>query len=112
MCSSDLEAGYAVTVRADGPGVSQLPPWLKAKPLLNDLDELARSYWEAEVHLVVGHPSIEGAVFPSKVWNSLAAGRQVLEAGFGPRMRRELEDSRSADFRTHVDRWVALLEAS
>jgi len=110
-CRELVDAGYTVTIRADGPGVARLPPWLPASPLLDDLDDLARSYWQAEVHLVAGHPDIEGAVFPSKLWNSLAAGRRVVEAGFGARMRRELEVARAADFRTHLPRWVELLAA-
>lgn len=108
-CRALTDAGYTVTVRADGPGVAKLPAWLKASPLFDDLDALVRSYHEAEVHLIAGHPDIEGAVFPSKVWNSLAAGRRVIATGFGPRMTRELEVARGVDFRTHLPQWVALL---
>ncbi len=108
-CRALTDAGYAVVVRADGPGVAKLPDWLKASPLFDDLDALVRSYHEAEVHLIAGHPNIEGAVFPSKVWNSLAVGRRVIATGFGPRMLRELEVARAADFRAHLPQWVALL---
>lgn len=110
-CRELVDAGYAVTIRADGPGVAKLPPWLPASPLLDDLDDLAGSYWASELHLVAGHPDIEGAVFPSKVWNSLAAGRRVEATGFGPRMSAELERARAADFSAHLGQWVELLTA-
>ena len=48
---------------------------------------------EAETHLVAAHPRIQGAVFPSKLWNSLAAGRRILYSGFAGAMQAELEAS-------------------
>jgi hypothetical protein len=108
-CRELTDEGFTVTVRADGPGVARLPSWLAPSPLFANLDELKRSYWESEVHLVAAHPNIERAFFPSKVWNSLAAGRRIVLSGFGPRMRRELEVAQTADFGGHLAQWVRLL---
>jgi hypothetical protein len=74
-----------------------------------DPGELARSYWEAEVHLVAGHPRFPDAVFPSKFWNARATGRPVLASGFAGAMAVELEAARTVDFRTHLLQWTRLV---
>jgi hypothetical protein len=109
-CRTLLDAGYSLTIRADGPGKARLPGWIPTSPLLTDADELIRSYWEAEVHLVAGDPRIEHAIFPSKVWNAIVAGRRLVATGFGPVMRRELEASLASDPRTHLGSFVRLIE--
>ena len=109
-CRTLLDAGYSITVRADGPGKAKLPGWLPALPLFADADDLIRSYWDAEIHLVAGDPRIERAIFPSKIWNGVIASRRIVATGFGPLMRRELEASLTSDPRTHLASFVRLIE--
>lgn len=111
-CRALVSSGFSLTVRADGPGAAKLPACIQRAPLLASIEELARSYWEAEVHVVAGHPAINRAVFPSKVWNSIATGRRIVAAGFGPESRAELKLSQTLDAREHVQQWVRLLAAS
>ena len=109
LCRKLRDDGYEVTVRGDGPGMKGLPPWVRAAPPLVDSAELVRSYWEAEVHLVAGHPRLPDAVFPSKFWNARATDRPVLASGFTGAMAEELEAARQADFRSHLRQWIALV---
>ena len=109
LCRRLVDEGYEVTVRGDGPGMKSLPGWVRREPLLTDQDALVRSYWEAEVHLVAGHPELPDAVFPSKIWNALAAGRPVLASGFSPPMLEELEQARRAEPRSHIAQWVSFV---
>ena len=109
MCRKLRDDGYEVTVRGDGPGMRQLPDWIRAAPPLVESAELVRSYWEAEVHLVAGHPRLPDAVFPSKFWNARATGRPVLASGFTGAMADELEAARQADFRSHLPLWTDLV---
>ena len=108
LCRRLVDEGYEVTVRGDGPGMKGLPGARSEAPL-TDPEALVRSYWEAEVHLVAGHPELPDAVFPSKVWNALAAGRPVLASGFSGPMLQELEEARRAEPRSHIRAWVSLV---
>lgn len=106
LCRGLREQGYQITVRGDGPGMAQLPAWIHAAPPFTDPAALVRSYWEAEVHLVAGHPRLPDAIFPSKFWNAAATGRPVLASGFTGVMAEELEAARAADFRAHLPQWT------
>jgi len=109
LCQTLRDKGYEVTVRGDGPGMTRLPGWIRAAPPVVDPEELVRSYWEAEVHLVAGHPRFPDAVFPSKFWNARATGRPVLASGFTGVMAEELEAARTSDFRTHLPQWTRMV---
>jgi colanic acid biosynthesis glycosyl transferase WcaI len=109
LCRRLRDDGYEITVRGDGPGMLKLPEWIRAARPVLESAELVRSYWEAELHLVAGHPSFPDAVFPSKFWNARATGRPVLASGFTGVMVEELELARAADFRTHLPRWTELV---
>jgi putative colanic acid biosynthesis glycosyltransferase WcaI len=109
LCRRLRDDGYEITVRGDGPGMAKLPDWIRAAPPLVDEAELARSYWDAEVHLVAGHPALPDAVFPSKFWNAMATGRPVLASGFTGVMAEELEAARRADYKAHLSRCTALV---
>jgi hypothetical protein len=109
LCRTLRDKGYEVTVRGDGPGMGRLPDWIRAAPPLVESAELVRSYWEAEVHLVAGHPRLPDAVFPSKFWNARATGRPVLASGFTGAMAEELDAARQADFQSHLPQWTALV---
>jgi hypothetical protein len=111
LCRGLREKGYEITVRGDGPGMSRLPHWIRAAPLLVDPADLIRSYWEAEVHLVAGHPRFPDAIFPSKFWNAAATGRPVLASGFSGVMAEELEAARVSDFRAHLPQWTRFLSS-
>lgn len=111
LCRRLVADGYEVTVRGDGPGMKQLPSWVRAEPPLSDPAALVRSYWEAETHLVAGHPELPDAVFPSKTWNALAAGRPVLASGFAGAMLEELEAARRAEPHRHRHEWVRFLSS-
>jgi hypothetical protein len=104
LCEEMRSHGYSITVRGDGKGMSSLPGWIQALPPIADVEVLRRSYWEAEVHLVAGHPDFPGAVFPSKFWNALATGRRVLVSGFSGPMLDELRIARESDWKEHLPR--------
>jgi hypothetical protein len=106
LCRQLAGEGYEITVRGDGPGMRGLPSWVQAAPPLTDPEALIRSYWDAELHLAAGHPLIPDAVFPSKIWNALAAGRPVRISGCGPAMLEELEVARRARPADHLREWV------
>jgi putative colanic acid biosynthesis glycosyltransferase WcaI len=108
-CRTLHEQGYAITVRGDGPGIAQLPSFIHVARPFVDPEELIRSYWEAEVHLIAGHPLLGDAVFPSKFWNAQATGRPVLATGFAGALADELEIARSCDFHLHLPKWTQFL---
>ena len=107
-CEQLRSQGYKIDIRADGHGAQQLPGWLKAQPeysnaiLKNDLHR-------HEVHLIAAHPNIQRAIFPSKIWNSIALGRKLICTGFAGEMLTELEAAKSAPFERHLDEWARLL---
>ena len=111
VCRDLVDEGYEVTVRGDGPGMSSLPSWIRAEAALTDSQALARSYWEAEIHLVAAHPRITDAVFPSKIWNALLTGRPIRTSGFAGPMLDELEASRRSDPRLHLRQWVGFVSS-
>lgn len=108
-CRRLFEDGYHITVQGDGPGIEKMPDWIETRPPLRNEDELIRSYQLADVHIIAAHPDIQRAVFPSKVWNSLASGRRLLFAGFGGSMACELQASLQADYSRHLMQWKLFL---
>jgi hypothetical protein len=64
-----------------------------------------------EVHLIAGHPRIRRAIFPSKIWNSIALGRRLVCTGFAGEMADELEAAKRAPFERHLDQWERLVLA-
>lgn len=110
LCADLRDRGYTITVRGDGPGMSKLPGWIRTEPPISAPEALRVSYWEAELHLIAADPDITGAVFPSKLWNSLAVGRPIECSGFAGPMAEELACSLRANFRSHLAEWVDLLE--
>ncbi|MGB8341787.1 MAG: hypothetical protein WCE51_09355, partial [Chthoniobacterales bacterium] len=95
--------------RADGRGVALLPAWLKAKPLHANPDLLREDLLRHEVHLIAAHPTIQHAIFPSKIWNSLAARRRLICTGFTGAMLEELELAKAAPFDRHLEQWTDLI---
>ncbi|MEP6937394.1 MAG: hypothetical protein ABI871_04930, partial [Chthoniobacterales bacterium] len=81
-CEKLRDDGFRISIRADGPGVRRLPGWLKAEPLIGNSEEFREALLRHKVHLVAAHPGITQAVFPSKIWNSLAAHRRIICTGF------------------------------
>jgi hypothetical protein len=63
------------------------------------------------VHLIAANPRITQAIFPSKIWNSIAAGRRLVCTGFAGEMALELEESKSAHFQSHLEQWAQLISA-
>ena len=110
-CKELRDAGYRLTIRADGPGARQLPSWLLAEPLREDPEKLKRDLLRHEVHLIAGHPKIQRAIFPSKIWNSIALGRRLVCTGFAGEMATELDATKRAPFDTHLDQWVDLISS-
>jgi hypothetical protein len=108
-CEELRDAGYRITIRADGRGVKRLPGWLKAQPLHTDPEKLKRDLLRHEVHLVAADPRIRRAIFPSKIWNSIASGRRLICTGFAGEMATELEATKLARFDTHLHQWATLL---
>ena len=111
MCAGLRDRGYEVTVRGDGPGMSRLPDWINIEAPLEDPASLLASYWEAEVHLVAADPRLQDAIFPSKIWNSLAVGRPIMASGFAGAMAEELDYVRQCDFRRHLPEFIEWLAA-
>ncbi|HEY2714349.1 MAG TPA: hypothetical protein VGI60_17700 [Chthoniobacterales bacterium] len=110
-CEKLRDAGYRITMRADGRGAAQLPAWLRPSPLKADAEELRDDLLRHEVHLVAANPKITQAIFPSKIWNSLAAGRELICTGFAGEMAVELAAAKQAPFGQHLDRWMQLIRA-
>jgi putative colanic acid biosynthesis glycosyltransferase WcaI len=110
-CQQLRDAGYRITIRADGRGARRLPSWLPAQPLHSDPEELKCDLSLHEVHLIAGHPRIRRAIFPSKIWNSIALGRRVICTGFAGEMVTELEAVQTANFNQHLDQWVELISS-
>jgi len=110
-CAQLREAGYRITIRADGRGVCLLPPWLKAQPLHADPEKLKTDLLRHEVHLIAAHPKIQRAIFPSKIWNSIALGRRLVCTGFAGEMATELDAAKRAPFDTHLQQWVDLISS-
>ena len=108
-CERLRDEGYRIDIRADGRGLRQLPGWLRAQPLHSDPQLLKEELVRHEIHLVAAHPEIQGAVFPSKIWNSLALGRELVCTGFEGAMLEELEASRNSPFDRHIEQWMDLL---
>lgn len=112
LCERLREDGFTISVRGDGPGMGKLPAWIHPEAPLADQESLLASYWAAEVHLVAADPKITRAVFPSKLWNSLALGRRVLASGFDGPMAGELGIALKSDFKSHLPEWTLFLEAA
>jgi glycosyltransferase involved in cell wall biosynthesis len=108
-CEELRDRAYTITLRADGPGVRHLPAWLKPVPLHRDPACLREELLRNEIHLVAADPRITQAIFPSKIWNSLAAQREVIGTGFAAEMAVELEAAKRAPFSLHLAQWVELL---
>jgi hypothetical protein len=102
LCEKLAREGFEITVQGDGPGLARLPGWIRVGPALKRPEDLIRAYWEAEVHLVAGHPGIPDAVFPSKFWNARATGRTVLFSGLAGEMEEERLAAEAADYRRHL----------
>jgi hypothetical protein len=108
-CGKLRAVGYRVTMRSDGRGAWQLPAWLQPVPLENDPVRLRDDLLRHEVHLVAANPKITQAIFPSKIWNTLAAGRKLVCTGFAGAMIEELEISKLAPFDRHLEQWTHLI---
>jgi glycosyltransferase involved in cell wall biosynthesis len=108
-CAQLRDDGYGITIRADGRGARQLPSWLRVQPLHNDPQKLKDDLVRNEVHLVAAHPKIKRAIFPSKIWNSIALGRQLVCTGFAGETATELEEAKRAPFDSHLEQWTRLL---
>jgi hypothetical protein len=108
-CEQLRHEGYRISMYADGRGLPHLPSWLTPLPLENDPAKLRHNLVRHEVHLIAANPRITRAIFPSKIWNSLAAGRRLVCTGFEGSMSDELDASRNAPFAHHLDQWIELL---
>lgn len=109
LCEELRREGYEITVRGDGPGLSLLPDWIRKEEPFRRPEDLVRSYWEAEVHLVAAHPHLPCAVFPSKFWNAHATGRRVRFSGLVGPMLAEVEEAERSDARKHLSLWVEFI---
>jgi hypothetical protein len=108
-CEQLRDAGYRLTIRADGYSVRRLPAWLDVQPLHVDPEQLKHDLVRHEVHLIAGHPRVRRAIFPSKIWNSIALGRRLVCTGFEGEMAGELESALTSQFERHLEQWLGLL---
>lgn len=104
-------AGYTFAFHGDGPNMPGLPAWLNVRPPFPDSDALRAALLRAEVHLVAAHPAYQEALFPSKIWNSLEAGRRVVGTGFAGVMAEELEVTLRTDHRPNLAHLVQCVES-
>jgi len=108
-CCALQKEGHRLTIRADGRGVRLLPDWLKVQPLHSDPEKMKADLLRHEIHLIAADPRITRAIFPSKIWNSIASRRRLICTGFAGEMVKELEESKRAPFDSHLDRWVQFI---
>jgi hypothetical protein len=106
LCGELRHRGYAITVRGDGPKMQGLPDWIERRPPCMSQEELVAAYERSEIHLIAGDPRLPEAVFPSKVWNSLAARRRIIVSGFVGAMQEEWSRVEQSDFRAHLPAWI------
>lgn len=105
-CAALRERGVHIVVRGDGPGIARLPSWIESGPAFASEAELRSALLRHELHLIAAHPRIRSAIFPSKIWNSLALGREVIGTGFAGEMAEELTASHAARHSEHAGQWV------
>ena len=108
-CEQLRDEGYKIDIHADGRGIQRLPAWLKAKPPCQGVAESREALLRHEVHLIAAHPKLRQAIFPSKIWNSIALDRRLVCTGFAGEMSTELDATKRAPFNTHLDQWVDLI---
>lgn len=103
-CYRLQEAGYQINFHADGPGLDKLPESLKthSKGVFKDTPSLVKALYEHEIHLITGTVGTDESSFPSKIWNSLAAGRRVIACGFTGKMQDEFNAIMASDYETHL----------
>ncbi|MCU0467102.1 MAG: hypothetical protein MUF58_00755 [Arcicella sp.] len=103
-CEKLRDEGYEINIHADGPGLEKLPDWLKQKSrgIFKNAEDLKRALHEHEIHLITGTPGTDELSFPSKIWNSIAAGKKVIATGFYGKMIDELAVSLDADYKKHL----------
>ncbi len=106
QCRQLVEDGYELLIHADGPGVKSLPTWIRPRPPFREEAELLRALQVSEVHLVAADPIIRRAVFPSKIWNSLAVGAQIVGVGFEGEMEEELHHVQAYPGELNLSRWA------
>jgi hypothetical protein len=82
--------GWAIDFYGDGPGVAQLPGYVAVHRFVSGQEYLDALY-SHPVHLVAGVRRDGTGSFPSKTFNSLLVGAEVIPCGFTAEMRQELE---------------------
>lgn len=103
--------GYRLIARGDGPGFDQLPTWIECGPPFPDEATLRAALLRSELHFVAAHPRHQEAFFPSKIWNSLEAGRRVISTGFAGPQAAELERFLATDHRLNKSKMADAVEA-
>lgn len=111
MCEKLHKEGYEINFHADGPGLDKLPDWLKerSKGIFANSSDLIKALYEHEIHLITGTPGTDEASFPSKIWNSIAAGRKVVACGFNGKMNDEFEMILKSDYKEHLQNWAEFI---
>ncbi|MGC3992512.1 MAG: hypothetical protein QM796_22985 [Chthoniobacteraceae bacterium] len=109
-CRKLHESGCRVEIRADGVQAKKLPSWIHVAAPFSSEQELLQAQMAARVHLVAAHPRIQGALFPSKIWNSLAAGKKIVASGFAGKMAEELDQVFASPYEEHLNHYVSFLD--
>lgn len=100
-CKDLKEKGYEINIFADGPKIKLLPDWMTSKGTFKNENDLIAELLKNELHLITGTPNTDELSFPSKIWNSIASGREVVPCGMIGKMKEEFEISLKADYKEH-----------
>ncbi|MCL2470164.1 MAG: hypothetical protein FWF25_00265 [Propionibacteriaceae bacterium] len=111
--------GWGIDFYGDGPMMDKLPAFVDKHPFVSG-DDYVKLLCSHPIHFVTGVGRDGTGAFPSKTYNSLYVGAQVVPCGFRPEMLAELERLRKipdlADNRRYaaavVDRFLKRTVAS
>lgn len=98
-----FDQGYQIHFYADGPKMNQLPNWIEKHSTFTNNSDLIQALYDHEIHLIAGTVNSDGGSFPSKMWNSLACGRQITPCGFKNKLLAEYKIAIKSNYSQHLN---------
>lgn len=95
--SDYYRSGYTINFYVDGPKALKLPSWINVKKFKTE-EQMMKILDEHPIHLTAGTVRSDKGSFPTKTWNSLILGKEIIPCGFGKAMMNELKMIRSLPF--------------